>query len=106
MLTRLKALVPNALAGFAAVVFLDSLRFKFTNSPETQVIFGKLDAWAASLGAGGLFAAAMVIWGSAIVLVALRRNELTGMASGLVETLVPTRHTPLAPASPVVARAT
>lgn len=39
----------------AALVFLDSLRFKFSNAPETQTIFGKLDAWAASLGAGGLF---------------------------------------------------
>ena len=49
-------LAPNALAAFMAVVFLDSLRFKFTDHPNTQVIFGKLDAWAASLGAGGLFA--------------------------------------------------
>jgi uncharacterized membrane protein YphA (DoxX/SURF4 family) len=49
-------LVPNALAAFMALVFLDSLRFKFTDHPNTQVIFGKLDAWAASLGAAGLFA--------------------------------------------------
>jgi hypothetical protein len=49
-------LLPNALAAFMAVVFLDSLRFKFTDHPNTQVIFGKLDAWAASLGAAGLFA--------------------------------------------------
>ena len=56
ILARLKALFPHAVAGFASVVFLDSLRFKFTNAPETQVIFGRLDAWAASLGAPGLFA--------------------------------------------------
>jgi hypothetical protein len=37
-------------------VFLDSLRFKFTNAPKTQIIFGDLDQWAASLGAPGLFA--------------------------------------------------
>ena len=40
----------------ASLVFLDSLRFKFTNAPETQVIFGKLNDWAASLGVDGLFA--------------------------------------------------
>ncbi|KJS24027.1 MAG: hypothetical protein VR75_17240 [Hyphomonadaceae bacterium BRH_c29] len=40
----------------ASAVFLDSLRFKFTNAVETQVIFGRLDAWATSLGAPGLFA--------------------------------------------------
>lgn len=52
---RILPLLPHAVAVFAAVVFLDSLRFKFTNAPETQVIFGKLDAWAASFGAEGLF---------------------------------------------------
>ncbi len=48
-----------ALIGYsliASAVFLDSLRYKFTNAPETQVIFGKLNAWAASFGAEGLFA--------------------------------------------------
>jgi hypothetical protein len=41
---------------FVAAVFLDSLRFKFTNAPKTQIIFGDLDRWAASLGAPGIFA--------------------------------------------------
>ncbi|MGE0828858.1 MAG: hypothetical protein AB7O04_05835 [Hyphomonadaceae bacterium] len=40
---------------FASAVFLDSLRYKFTDHVNTQVIFGKLDAWAASFGAPGLF---------------------------------------------------
>jgi hypothetical protein len=40
---------------FAGAVFLDSLRFKFTDHPNTQEIFGRLDGWAASLGAPGLF---------------------------------------------------
>ncbi len=40
---------------FVSAVFLDSLRYKFTDAPETQVIFGRLDGWAASLGAQGLF---------------------------------------------------
>ncbi|MBY9065378.1 hypothetical protein K1X12_00620 [Hyphomonas sp. WL0036] len=56
MKIRLSSLVPVAYSLVASVVFLDSLRFKFTNAPETQTIFGKLDAWAASFGAGGLFA--------------------------------------------------
>ena len=47
---------PHAIAGIASIVFLDSLCFKFTNAPETQIIFGKLNDWAASFGAGGLFA--------------------------------------------------
>lgn len=41
---------------FVAAIFLDSLRYKFTDAPETQVIFGRLDGWAASFGAPGLFA--------------------------------------------------
>ncbi|MGB3627618.1 MAG: hypothetical protein WA989_17450 [Henriciella sp.] len=55
-MTRLKTYLPHAISAVAALVFLDSLRFKFTNAPETQVIFGKLNAWAASFGAEGLFA--------------------------------------------------
>ena len=41
---------------FIAIIFLQSLFFKFSNSPETQYIFGTLDAWGASLGFPGLFA--------------------------------------------------
>ncbi len=47
---------PHALVVFVAAVFLDSLRFKFTNHPNTQEIFGRLNEWAASFGADGLFA--------------------------------------------------
>lgn len=42
---------------FVAFVFVQSLFFKFSNSPETIYIFeAKLDPWAASLGFPGLFA--------------------------------------------------
>jgi uncharacterized membrane protein YphA (DoxX/SURF4 family) len=42
---------------FVAFVFIQSLFFKFTGSPETVYIFeGKLDPWAASLGFTGVFA--------------------------------------------------
>jgi hypothetical protein len=45
-----------ALLLFIAFVFIQSLFFKFTNSPETQYIFGTLDEWGGSLGFPGLFA--------------------------------------------------
>jgi hypothetical protein len=42
---------------FVAFVFIQSLFFKFTGSPETVYIFeAKLDPWAASLGFPGVFA--------------------------------------------------
>lgn len=56
MLIRIKTYAPHIFSLIASAVFLDSLRYKFTNAPETQVIFGRLDAWADSFGAGGLFA--------------------------------------------------
>lgn len=48
--------VVPALTVYIAFVFLQSLFFKFSDSPETQYIFGTLDAWGASLGFPGLFA--------------------------------------------------
>jgi hypothetical protein len=47
---------PKIIALVVAAIFLDSLRYKFTNHAKTQEIFSRLDAWAASLGARGLFA--------------------------------------------------
>lgn len=54
--TRTIRAVTIALALYIAFVFLQSLFFKFSNSPETQYIFGTLDAWGTSLGFPGLFA--------------------------------------------------
>jgi hypothetical protein len=51
-----RQIVPIVLTLFIVFVFVQSLFFKFTNSPETQYIFGTLDAWGGSLGAPGLFA--------------------------------------------------
>jgi hypothetical protein len=56
VLSKIKTYLPVAYSLIASAVFLDSLRFKFTNAVETQVIFGRLDAWATSFGAPGLFA--------------------------------------------------
>ena len=47
---------PAAVSVFTSAVFMDSLRYKFTNAPQTQEIFGRLEAWGTSLGAPGLFA--------------------------------------------------
>lgn len=47
--------LPDAMAVFMAVIFLDSLRYKFTDHPKTQEIFGRLDGWAGVVGAPGLF---------------------------------------------------
>jgi hypothetical protein len=45
----------HGIALFNSAIFLDSLRYKFTDHPKTQEIFGRLDAWAGSIGAPGLF---------------------------------------------------
>ena len=55
-MTRYLKFIPDLMAVFMAVIFLDSLRFKFTDHPNTQEIFGRLDGWAGTLGAAGLFA--------------------------------------------------
>jgi hypothetical protein len=55
MLNRIKRYAPAGISAFAALVFLDSLRFKFTDHPNTQEIFGRLDGWAGTLGLPGLF---------------------------------------------------
>ena len=52
---KLKHLAPHALAIFSSAIFLDSLRYKFKNHPNTQEIFGRLDSWADGFGAGGIF---------------------------------------------------
>lgn len=49
-------IVTTGLSLYIILVFVQSLFFKFSNSPETQYIFGTLDAWGASLGWPGLFA--------------------------------------------------
>lgn len=53
---RARTFLPVALTLWVVFVFVQSLFFKFTNSPETQYIFGTLDGWAAGFGFAGLFA--------------------------------------------------
>ncbi len=56
MPASIKRWAGHGLTVFIAIVFLDSLRFKFSNAPKTQIIFADLDQWAVGLGAPGLFA--------------------------------------------------
>jgi hypothetical protein len=54
--SRTQKIILWILSAFIIVIFVQSLFFKFTDSPETQYIFGTLDKWGASLGFPGLFA--------------------------------------------------
>jgi hypothetical protein len=160
MLNRIVRYAPAGISVFATLVFLDSLRFKFTDHPNTQEIFGRLDGWAGTLGlaglfghtglfsqyvigsaelaastllivgllpglqrlnalgaliglavmtgavsfhlftplgidpnndGGGLFAAAVTIWVSTIVLLVIRRNDLLGLVADLRRAFVPNK---------------
>lgn len=55
MIKTLARWFPFGVSLFGSGVFLDSLRYKFTDHPKTQEIFGRLDGWAGSLGLAGLF---------------------------------------------------
>jgi uncharacterized membrane protein YphA (DoxX/SURF4 family) len=44
-----------ALSLYIAIIFIQSLFFKFSDAPDTQHIFGTLDSWAGSYGFPGLF---------------------------------------------------
>ncbi len=74
-MSLIKKYLPAALALYCAVIFLSSIPFKFGNAEETQVIFGKLNDWAASFGADGIFAQtglfSQYVIGSAEVLASL-----------------------------------
>lgn len=52
----IRRILPVILTLIVAFIFIQSLFFKFTDSPETAYIFGTLDGWAGSLGFPGLFA--------------------------------------------------
>lgn len=77
-------LIIGTLSLYIMFVFVQSLFFKFTDSPETQHIFGTLDRWATGLGCAGLFApngifSQYVVGGAELVASALL---LSGLISG------------------------
>jgi uncharacterized membrane protein YphA (DoxX/SURF4 family) len=69
---------------YVAFVFIQSLFFKFTGSPETVYIFqGKLDPWAASLGFPGVFAPGGVFSARVVGTVELIASALLLMGAAL-----------------------
>lgn len=85
MTNRRDGIISTLLALFIALVFLQSLFFKFTDSPETLYIFGAIEAWGASLGLPGLFAkggifSAYVVGSAELVASALLLASLLGPA--------------------------
>ena len=52
----MRRFAPWVLTLFIAFVFIQSLFYMFSNSPETMLIFGTLNEWALSLGLPGVFA--------------------------------------------------
>lgn len=55
-MNRKFSIIQTVLSVWIAFVFVQSLFYKFTGSPETVYIFGTLDSWAAGLGFPGVFA--------------------------------------------------
>lgn len=85
---RARAAVPVVLILWISFVFIQSLFFKFSGSPETVHIFGTLDSWAAGLGLPGLFApgglfSAHVVGSLELVASALLLASLFSRLSGL-----------------------
>ena len=81
--------LPWALAVFIAIVFVQSLFFKFTNSFETQHIFGTIADWMAGIGFLEFAAAGFAAYGGytvgtveliASLLLLLRKTQLFGAA--------------------------
>lgn len=93
--SRIRTAALWVLTLYIAFVFIQSLFFKFTDSPETQYIFSTLNAWGASLGFAGLFAhsgifsqyvvgTAELIASAALLVGAIRRMPLVHGAGALL----------------------
>ncbi len=83
--------LPWALAIFVAIVFVQSLFFKFTNSFETQHIFTTIGDWMESIGLPAFIASGFAAWGGytvgsveliASVLLLIRRTQSLGALIG------------------------
>lgn len=85
--------LPWALAIFVAIVFVQSLFFKFTNSFETIHIFTTIGDWMGSIGLPAFVASGFAAWGGytigsveliASVLLIIRRTQWLGALVGFV----------------------
>ncbi len=81
--------LPWALAGFIAFVFVQSLFFKFSDSFETQHIFGTIGEWMAGISFLEFAAGGFAAWGGytigtieliASVLILWRKTQIIGAA--------------------------
>lgn len=81
--------LPWGLAVFIAIVFVQSLFFKFSNSFETQHIFGTIGEWMAGIGFLEFAAAGFAAYGGytvgtveliASILLLIRRTQALGAA--------------------------
>ena len=85
--------LPWALAIFVAIVFVQSLFFKFTNSFETQHIFTTIGDWMGSIGLPAFIASGFAAWGGytvgsveliASILLIMRRTQSLGALIGFL----------------------
>ncbi|MYC60808.1 MAG: DoxX family membrane protein [Gammaproteobacteria bacterium] len=83
--------LPWALAIFVAIVFVQSLFFKFTNSFETQHIFTTIGDWMGSIGLPAFITSGFAAWGGytvgsveliASILLIMRRTQALGALIG------------------------
>ncbi|MYI01647.1 MAG: DoxX family membrane protein [Gammaproteobacteria bacterium] len=83
--------LPWALAIFVAIVFVQSLFLKLTNSFETQHIFTTIGDWMGSIGLPAFIASGFAAWGGytvgsveliASILLIMRRTQALGALIG------------------------
>ena len=85
--------LPWALALFVAIVFVQSLFFKFSNSFETRHIFTTIGEWMGSIGLSASVASGFAAWGGytvgsvelvASILLLIRGTQTLGALIGCV----------------------
>ena len=88
---RLMARLPWVLATLVAIVFVQSLFFKFTNSFETRHIFGTIGEWMGAIGLPGFVASGFAAYGGyaigtvellASILLLIRKTQPLGALIG------------------------
>jgi len=86
---KINQYLPWVLAVFIAFVFVQSLFFKFSNSFETQHIFGTIGEWMSGIGFLEFAAAGFAVYGgytvgtielTASLLILVRRTQIFGAA--------------------------
>ena len=90
---KLMRYLPWALAVFVAIVFVQSLFFKFSNSFETVHIFTTIGDWMGAIGLPAFIASGFAAWGGytiggieliASVLLLVRKTQSLGALVGFI----------------------